>query len=88
MSARSSSLQSLSHNPSTTNSSEVIIMPDLDESFVGSIDQGTTSTRFLIFKGDGELVVSHQVEIEQIYPKPGYSNLYPSFMPALDANCT
>jgi glycerol kinase len=47
-------------------------MPGLAESFVGSIDQGTTSTRFLIFNKDGEPVASHQVEFEQIYPNPGY----------------
>ncbi|KAJ5196627.1 hypothetical protein N7449_007106 [Penicillium cf. viridicatum] len=40
--------------------------------FVGSIDQGTTSTRFLIFNREGEPVVSHQVEFSQIYPKPGW----------------
>lgn len=41
------------------------------EIFVGSIDQGTTSTRFLIFDRDGEPVASHQVEFTQIYPNPG-----------------
>ncbi|KAL4949487.1 hypothetical protein BDW69DRAFT_174374 [Aspergillus filifer] len=42
------------------------------EIFVGSIDQGTTSTRFLIFNREGEPVASHQVEFEQIYPNPGW----------------
>ncbi|KAJ5776143.1 uncharacterized protein N7511_001154 [Penicillium nucicola] len=42
------------------------------EIFVGSIDQGTTSTRFLIFNRDGEPVASHQVEFSQIYPHPGW----------------
>jgi glycerol kinase len=41
------------------------------EVFVGSIDQGTTSTRFLIFNHEGEPVASHQIEFKQIYPKPG-----------------
>ncbi|CAI7653288.1 unnamed protein product [Penicillium viridicatum] len=40
--------------------------------FVGSIDQGTTSTRFLIFNREGEPVASHQVEFSQIYPNPGW----------------
>ncbi|KAL4820447.1 hypothetical protein BDW67DRAFT_95306 [Aspergillus spinulosporus] len=40
--------------------------------FVGSIDQGTTSTRFLIFNREGEPVASHQVEFKQIYPNPGW----------------
>ncbi|KAK5182764.1 Glycerol kinase [Exophiala sp. CCFEE 6388] len=42
------------------------------ETFVGSIDQGTTSTRFLIFKPDGEPIASHQIEFKQIYPHPGW----------------
>jgi glycerol kinase len=41
------------------------------EHFVGSIDQGTTSSRFLIFNKHGEPVASHQVEFTQIYPNPG-----------------
>ncbi|KAG9230368.1 putative glycerol kinase [Amylocarpus encephaloides] len=43
-----------------------------DVSFIGSIDQGTTSTRFLIFNKDGEPVASHQIDINQIYPEPGW----------------
>ncbi|CAG8211605.1 unnamed protein product [Penicillium nalgiovense] len=42
------------------------------DTFVGSIDQGTTSTRFLIFNREGDLVASHQVEFSQIYPNPGW----------------
>ncbi|KAF1822434.1 glycerol kinase [Dissoconium aciculare CBS 342.82] len=44
---------------------------DASEVYVGSIDQGTTSTRFLIFDKQGEIVASHQEEFQQIYPKPG-----------------
>jgi len=40
--------------------------------FVGSIDQGTTSSRFLIFNGEGDPVASHQIEFENLYPKSGY----------------
>ncbi|KAL1984205.1 hypothetical protein VTN96DRAFT_9339 [Rasamsonia emersonii] len=47
-------------------------MASSTELFVGSIDQGTTSSRFLIFNRDGEPVASHQVEFTQIYPKPGW----------------
>jgi hypothetical protein len=43
-----------------------------EPAFIGSIDQGTTSTRFLIFNREGEPVVSHQVEFKQYYPQPGY----------------
>lgn len=42
-----------------------------DEVFVGSIDQGTTSSRFLIFDKSGEPVAVHQEEFKQIYPQPG-----------------
>ncbi len=41
------------------------------ESFIGSIDQGTTSSRFLIFDGTGTPVASHQVEFKQMYPESG-----------------
>jgi glycerol kinase len=44
------------------------------EVLVGSIDQGTTSTRFLIFNKSGEVVASHQIEFKQIYPHPGQVN--------------
>lgn len=42
------------------------------EVFVGAIDQGTTSSRFLIFNKSGEPVASHQIEFKQYYPQPGY----------------
>ncbi|KAL0074001.1 hypothetical protein F4703DRAFT_1893516 [Phycomyces blakesleeanus] len=40
--------------------------------YIGAIDQGTTSTRFLIFDQQGKLVTSHQVEFEQSCQKPGW----------------
>ncbi|GBG34075.1 Glycerol kinase [Hondaea fermentalgiana] len=40
--------------------------------YVGSIDQGTTSTRFIIFNEDGEIVADAQHEHEQIMPKEGW----------------
>lgn len=40
--------------------------------FVGAIDQGTTSTRFLIFDRKGAIIGSAQKEHEQLYPKPGW----------------
>ncbi|ELR05467.1 Glycerol kinase [Pseudogymnoascus destructans] len=46
---------------------------DTDEEwFVGSIDQGTTSSRFLIFNSHGEPVASHQIEFENKYPRSGW----------------
>ncbi|PHH69536.1 hypothetical protein CDD80_6662 [Ophiocordyceps camponoti-rufipedis] len=40
--------------------------------FVGSIDQGTTSTRFVIFDGEGRRVASHQLAVESLHPQPGW----------------
>ena len=40
--------------------------------FVGSVDQGTTSTRFMIFDHGGNEVGRHQLEHEQILPKAGW----------------
>ena len=40
--------------------------------FVGAIDQGTTSTRFMIFDHSGNEVSKHQLEHEQIMPRPGW----------------
>jgi len=45
---------------------------DKNAEFIGAIDQGTTSTRFLIFNKEGLPVASHQIEFEQIYPNPGW----------------
>jgi len=41
-------------------------------SYVGALDQGTTSTRFMVFDHSGQVVAIHQKEHEQIYPKPGW----------------
>ncbi|WP_138316537.1 glycerol kinase GlpK [Rhodoluna limnophila] len=40
--------------------------------FVLAVDQGTTSTRAIIFNHDGEKVASSQKEHEQIFPQPGW----------------
>ncbi len=40
--------------------------------YVAAIDQGTTSTRCMIFNHAGESVAVHQLEHEQIYPAPGW----------------
>ena|SRR5579859_634005 len=40
--------------------------------YVGAVDQGTTSTRFMIFDHSGKVVGVDQKEHEQIYPKPGW----------------
>jgi glycerol kinase len=43
-------------------------MPD----YIGALDQGTTSTRFIVFDRSGKIAVSAQKEHRQIYPQPGW----------------
>jgi len=40
--------------------------------YVAAVDQGTTSTRFMVFDHAGLVVSVHQLEHEQIYPQPGW----------------
>jgi glycerol kinase len=41
-------------------------------SYIGAIDQGTTSTRFIVFDRAARVVSLAQQEHEQIYPQPGW----------------
>lgn len=43
-------------------------MPD----YIAAIDQGTTSTRFMIFDRAGRVAATAQKEHQQIYPQPGW----------------
>ena len=43
-------------------------MPD----FIGALDQGTTSTRFMVFDAAGAVVAVDQREHAQIFPRPGW----------------
>ncbi|MFJ6699802.1 glycerol kinase GlpK [Streptomyces sp. NPDC091272] len=47
-------------------------MTDSSEKFVAAIDQGTTSSRCIIFDHDGAVVAVDQREHRQIFPKPGW----------------
>jgi glycerol kinase len=40
--------------------------------YAAAVDQGTTSTRFMVFNHSGQVVCFDQKEHEQIYPKPGW----------------
>jgi glycerol kinase len=40
--------------------------------YLGAIDQGTSSTRFIIFDESTRIVADAQIEHEQIYPQPGW----------------
>ncbi len=39
---------------------------------IGALDQGTTSTRFIVFDSNGRIVCCAQKEHQQIYPQPGW----------------
>ncbi|KAF2397817.1 glycerol kinase [Trichodelitschia bisporula] len=49
---------------------EVVVDPEAE--LVAAIDQGTTSSRVLIFNKSGQPVASHQMEFTQIYPNSGW----------------
>lgn len=40
--------------------------------YIGAIDQGTTSTRFILFDHKSNIINSHQIEHKQIFPKAGW----------------
>jgi glycerol kinase len=40
--------------------------------YIGALDSGTTSTRFMVFDHDGNVVAIDQKEHRQIYPQPGW----------------
>src|SRR5580693_5955597 len=42
------------------------------KNYVGAIDQGTTSTRFMVFDQDARVVAVAQKEHRQFYPQPGW----------------
>lgn len=46
--------------------------PASNMSYIGSIDEGTSSTRFILFDHYGKHVASHQIELKQYYnEQPG-----------------
>ena len=45
--------------------------------YIAALDQGTTSTRFMIFNHDGKIGANAQQEYQPIYPKPGGLNITP-----------
>jgi glycerol kinase len=40
--------------------------------YIGALDQGTTSTRFIVFDRSGRIISAAQREHQQIYPRPGW----------------
>ncbi|XP_002517681.2 glycerol kinase [Ricinus communis] len=47
-------------------------MAKQEPAFIGAIDQGTTSTRFIIYNRHANSIGSHQVEFTQFYPQAGW----------------
>ncbi|XP_074574679.1 glycerol kinase-like [Curcuma longa] len=47
-------------------------MAGAEDVFIGAIDQGTTSTRFIIYDRDVKPVACHQMEFTQFYPETGW----------------
>ena len=46
----------------------------MTEKFVLAIDQGTTSSRAIVFNHSGQIVGVGQQEFEQIFPNPGWKS--------------
>lgn len=44
----------------------------ISDKFILALDQGTTSSRAILFNHQGQIVGSNQQEFKQIYPKPGW----------------
>lgn len=44
----------------------------MEKKYILALDQGTTSSRAILFNHDGEIVKVAQKEFTQIYPKPGW----------------
>lgn len=47
-------------------------MVQMSEKYILSLDQGTTSSRAILFNHHGEIVETAQQEFEQFFPKPGW----------------
>jgi len=45
---------------------------NMNEKFILSLDQGTTSSRAIVFNKRGEIVSSAQKELTQMFPQPGW----------------
>jgi hypothetical protein len=55
-----------------------------EDVFVAAIDQGTTSTRFIIYDRNATQIASYQVEFTQFYPAAGYDfHLVLLFLPLI-----
>ena len=48
---------------------QTLLDPSTSTSLIGSIDQGTSSSRFLLVTSDGHMLSTAQVEFEQVFPQ-------------------
>ncbi|VBB31312.1 unnamed protein product [Acanthocheilonema viteae] len=66
---------------------------ELKNKLIGAIDQSTSSTRFIIYQlNPRKIIASHQIEIEQIFPHPGWVEIDPeeiinTTMKCIDESC-
>ncbi|KAG6530502.1 hypothetical protein ZIOFF_012741 [Zingiber officinale] len=51
---------------------EATDMAGAEDFFIGAVDQGTASTRFIIYDRHAKPVASHQMEFTQFYPETGW----------------
>ncbi|KAI9216488.1 glycerol kinase [Blastocladiella britannica] len=51
----------------------LVTTPPTDGKYVAAIDQGTTSSRFIVFDTTGRIVAVRQVEFDQIHPHAGWT---------------
>ncbi|KAG8881907.1 Glycerol kinase [Tulasnella sp. 331] len=55
--------------------------------FVGALDCGTTSTRFIVFDKDANIIVQYQSEFPQYYPHPGWHEHHPEELYDVTVKC-
>jgi glycerol kinase len=55
--------------------------------YVASLDQGTSSTRFMVFDEEGNVIANYQEENTQMFPKPGHVEHDPIEMWQRSQNC-
>jgi len=46
-------------------------------SYVAAIDQGTASTRFMVFDHEANVIAVDERDHEQLYPRPGWVEMDP-----------
>ncbi|THH14755.1 hypothetical protein EW146_g5618 [Bondarzewia mesenterica] len=63
------------------------MFPLIHDQFVGSLDCGTTSTRFIIFDRYANIIAQHQQEFPQYYPHPGWHEQDPEELQAMCETC-